>query len=215
MFELNNVKYKDILNIKKLEINSKKITCIVGTSGSGKTTLIRLLNKLISPDSGEIIYDGTPLSEIDSVKHRRNVVMLSQDPVVFKGSIRDNLLMGQIYSSREESSDHELQKILESVDLDKNLDESPEKLSGGEKQRLAIGRVMLMDPDVLLLDEPSSALDDDTEDLVINTLVNYGRKNSKTIIMVTHSRKIAEKYSDEIVEIVKNDKGANGGYNNE
>lgn len=103
MFLFDKVKYKDILDIDKLRIEKYKVTSIVGQSGSGKTTLLRLLNKLISCDSGEIYYDGKALSSLDSVKLRREVVMLGQEPVVFSGSIKDNLLAGLRFSEKRSS----------------------------------------------------------------------------------------------------------------
>lgn len=182
-------------------IESHKVTCIVGASGSGKTTLLRLLNKLISPDSGEILYNGYSINSIDSVKLRRDVVMLPQSPAIFNGNIKDNLLVGLKFSEKPLVSDTKLLETLQLINLKKDLNETPDALSGGEKQRLALGRVILMDPDVLLLDEPSSALDEDTEHIIIDSLVKYSRKNNKTLIMVTHSKKVANTFSDYIIEM--------------
>ncbi|MDF2541592.1 MAG: transporter ATP-binding protein [Herbinix sp.] len=201
MFSLKEVKYKDILDIKSLFIEQYKVTCIVGQSGSGKTTLLRLLNKLISCDSGEILYDNQDLTQIDSVKLRRAVVMLPQTPAIFKGSVKDNLLIGLKFSNKPSVSDEKLSQVLRMVHLNKGLDDSAEKLSGGEKQRVALCRVILMEPEVLLLDEPSSALDESTEHLIIESIVNYSKENNKTLIMVTHSKNVANHFSDEIVEI--------------
>ncbi|PRX27175.1 putative ABC transport system ATP-binding protein [Orenia metallireducens] len=201
MFTLKKVKYKDVLNIEALTIKKHKVTCIVGQSGSGKTTLLRLLNKLISCDSGKITYKNQALKEIDSVELRRDLVMLPQAPAIFSGSIKDNLLIGLKFSEKPLVADEKLLEVLKLVRLKKELSEDAEKLSGGEKQRLALGRVMLMEPEVLLLDEPSSALDEDTEHMIIEALVNYSKENNKTLIMVTHSKKIAEQFSDEIIEI--------------
>lgn len=201
MFLLKEVKYKHILDIKELHIKRNKITCIIGESGSGKTTLLRLLNKLISCDKGEILYDNQSLSDIDSVELRRNVVMLPQSPAIFKGSIKDNLLIGLKFSEKPLLPDNSLSQVLKLVNLNKELSEDADKLSGGEKQRIALGRVILLQPEVLLLDEPSSALDEDTENLIFNALVNYTKDNNKTLIMVTHSKKVAHHFSDEIIEI--------------
>jgi len=201
MFNLKNVTYKNILNIPALHIPKNKITCIVGGSGSGKTTLLRLLNKLISNESGEIKFNNIPLSEINSITHRRKVAMLSQSPAIFKGNIRDNLSIGLKYSEKALPSDHILEDILKLVQLNKLLDDNSEVLSGGEKQRLALARVLLLKPEVLLLDEPSSALDEETEKLIIEKLVTYAKENGRTLIMVTHSRSVAENYSDYIIEI--------------
>lgn len=201
MFLFKNVKFKDILDIKDLKFEKGKITCIVGESGSGKSTLLSLLNKLITCDSGEILYNNKLLKNINSVELRRKVVMLPQVPVVFPGDIKENLLIGLGFSEKVKASDEKLQQILEMVYLNKELFNDAERLSGGEKQRLALGRVILLDPDVFLLDEPSSALDEETEEIIIEKLVKHTKKTNKTLIMIVHSKKVAKKYSDQIIEI--------------
>ena len=128
--------------------------------------------------------------------------MLSQNPVTFPGTVRDNLLMGRKFQEKDMLSDDILKKSLHAVKLDKSLDEDIDKLSGGEAQRLAIARLMLCDSEVYLLDEPSSALDDLTEDFVIKTMVDMARDKNKTIIYVTHSKDMADKYSDKLIKIV-------------
>lgn len=202
MFEFHNVEFEDILNIDNLTINSNEITCIIGPSGSGKSTLLRLINKLISPTKGYISLDGEDIANIDSTTYRRRVPMLAQNPVTFPGTVRDNLLMGRKFQEKDLLSDEILKKALESVKLDKSLGEDIDNLSGGEAQRLAIARLMLCDSEVYLLDEPSSALDDLTEDFVIKTMVDMAREKNKTIIYVTHSKDMADKYSDKLIKIV-------------
>lgn len=207
MFVFKDVKYKNIIHISKLTIEAQKVTFVVGESGSGKTTLLRLINKMISPDSGDIYYRGEPLTSIDSVKLRRNVVMLPQSPVIFEGSIKDNLLIGLAFSEKPAVSDDELIDMLKRVNLNKALGQNADNLSGGEKQRVALGRVLLMDPDVLLLDEPSSALDEETEKLIFDTLAAYTRSNGKTLICVTHSKQAASSYADRIIEMKSSSAG--------
>lgn len=201
MFVLKQVRYKDILNIEDLHFPGEKITCIIGPSGSGKTTLLRLLNKLISCDHGDIFFQNQSLDEIDPVELRRRVVMLGQNPVIFEGTVRDNLLIGLKFSEKPRVDDQTLRNILSRVHLQKDLDQPSKDLSGGEKQRLALGRVLLMEPEVFLLDEPSSALDEETELWVIEEMVRNVQHNHKTLIMVTHARKVAEVCGDRIVEI--------------
>lgn len=201
MYQLKNVEYKHILNIPDLTIEKYKITSIVGESGSGKSTLLRLLNKLISCDKGEITYNGQSLETISSIELRKKVVMLPQLPVIFPGSIKENLLTGLTFAQKPLVDDDRLLQVLNMVHLDKALDCDSEKLSGGEKQRLALGRVILLDPDVFLLDEPSSSLDEETEHVIIEKLVAYTKETNKTLIMVTHSKRIAQTYSNHIIEI--------------
>jgi putative ABC transport system ATP-binding protein len=203
MFYLNQVNYKNILDINELQIPAGKVTCIVGESGSGKTTLLRMLNKLISPDSGVIYFRDIPLDKLNSVELRREVVMLAQNPAIFDGTVRDNLLIGLNFSEKPPVYDEEMLDILKLVNLKKKLDEDTDKLSGGEKQRLALGRLLLMNPEVLLLDEPSSALDEATEKIIIERTVAFARDKNKTLIMVTHSKKVAEDFSDITIEINK------------
>ena len=201
MFEFIDVKYKSIIDIPSLTIEQGKITTFTGSSGSGKTTILRMLNKMISPSEGRISYYGEDLQKVDSVFLRREISMLSQNPVVFNGSIRDNLNAGLRFQRKEIMPDSNLMQTLEQVKLNKDLDEHACNLSGGEKQRLALGRIIILNPSVFLLDEPSSALDDKTEDVIIKTIMDYSKNNNKTIVMVTHSKIIAQKYSETIFEV--------------
>jgi len=201
MFKIVELKYKNILDIDYLEIEGNKITCIVGESGSGKTTLLKLLNKLISPDKGEIYFKGRPLKDWDTIEIRRKVTMLPQNPIIFNGNIRDNLLIGLKFSEKPLVKDEKLKEILELVSLKKELDESAQNLSGGEKQRLAIGRILLLDSDVYLLDEPTSALDEGTEEKVMKAVIEYIKRKNKMLVVVTHSEKIASNFGERVVEI--------------
>jgi putative ABC transport system ATP-binding protein len=203
IFKLEKVKYKDILDIDNLRIKENIVTCILGQSGSGKTTLLRLLNNLKIPDRGIVYYNDNDILDIDPVSLRRQVIMLSQNPVVFDGTIRENLNLALEFKEKERVSDDILNKYLEISNLNKSLDTNAKNLSGGEKQRLSLARVLLSDGEVYLLDEPSSSLDDETERFVIKSIVDFAKKNNKTVIMVTHSVKIAEEYGDDIIRINK------------
>lgn len=202
MFEVTNIKFKDILDIPFLRIN-KPITCIVGSSGSGKTTLLRMLNCLNVPDEGEISYNNQEISKMDTVKLRRNVVMLGQTPVIYSGSIEDNLQIGLEFSKKLPASESAMKETLARVELNKQLSEGCSNLSGGEKQRLCLARVMLMDADTYLLDEPSAALDKETEQFIIDNFSKFVLENNKELIMVTHSKQIAQKFPDSIIRIEK------------
>jgi putative ABC transport system ATP-binding protein len=201
MFSLRDVRYKGILDVPSLEIPEGQVTCILGKSGSGKTTLMRLLNRMISPDAGTITYKGTPITEIDPVQLRRRVVMLPQSPVMFDGSIRDNLLKGREFAGKPPVDEAVLQRIMDVMDLRKDLDGDASLLSGGEKQRVALGRVLAMQPEVALLDEPSSALDRGTESTIMERLVAGAREYKVTLVIVTHSRALAEAIAENLIEI--------------
>ncbi|MFM9413456.1 ATP-binding cassette domain-containing protein [Peptococcus simiae] len=201
MFELRGVQFKGILHIPDLEIEEGAVTSIVGSSGSGKTTLLRMLNKMISPDRGTIYWQSRDLADLDAVDLRRQVVMLGQRPVIFPGTVADNLQLGRQLADQASAEEGALRQVLAQVALDKALEESAKDLSGGEGQRLALGRILLMDPAVYLLDEPSSALDEQTAVEVIGALVRQVRAKGKTLVMVTHAPAIAESYSDRIISL--------------
>mgnify|MGYP006280595861 CR=1 FL=1 len=203
MFEINDVIYKDILKIDHLKIPTEKVSCIVGESGGGKTTFLKLLNNMISPDSGQIYYNEKNLREYDPVKLRRKIAMLPQEATVFSGTIEDNFKLTIEYADLNNLTKNNFKDLLKSIGLYHSLDKNADKLSGGEKQRLALDRTLFLKPDVLLLDEPSSALDQKTEDEVINMIIKIMDSLNGTVIMVTHSKKIAKKYGDLILTIDK------------
>ncbi|GAA0294720.1 putative ABC transport system ATP-binding protein [Gracilibacillus halotolerans] len=199
MFLLKDIHYKDILHIPYLEIKSGEITCLFGESGSGKSTLLRMLNNMITPDKGEIRYQNQSISEYIPMELRQEVVMLGQEPIVFDGTVRDNLLKGLEFSGKPEVDDSSLLALMNELKLHKKLDEDASKLSGGEKQRVAFGRVLLMGAKVYLLDEPTSALDEETENSIMDFVTTEIKKKKKTAIMVTHSKYVAKEYSDTII----------------
>ena len=131
MFEICNLKFKNILDIEALTID-RPITCIIGSSGSGKTTLLKHLNKLYTPDSGAITYNGSDLAEIPAVSLRREVVMLGQTPVIYNGDLEENLQIGLRFSEKLPASRDRLLNALEQVKLNKPLDDPCLSLSGGE-----------------------------------------------------------------------------------
>lgn len=196
LFQCRQVNYKKILHIESLTILKGQLVSVVGPSGSGKTTFLKLFNRMLTPEVGEIFFCGEELGTLNPVLLRRRVVMLPQRPIILPGSIRDNLVLGCQLAQKDEPSNRSMEERLEKMGLKKTLEDSTERLSGGEKQRLSLLRVMLMDPDVLLLDEPSSALDDELELKIIALVKRYVLEKKKSLIMVTHSRSIAAEFTE-------------------
>ena len=200
MFKLDNVRYKDIVHVKRLDIAGEGVTCFVGKSGGGKTTILKLLNKLISPTEGSITYHGEALDTIDSVAHRKRVIMLRQKPYIFSGTIKENLLIATRLH-QVEVSEEAMKSALEAVQLQRDLDRNAKTLSGGEAQRLALARIMLLNPECILLDEPSSALDEATEKFIIETIVRHVREKKCALVMVTHAEAVAKRFGDYIFNV--------------
>ncbi len=200
MFLLDNVIYKDILSVEHLLIKEGQTTSLFGPSGCGKTTLLRLLCGLISPTAGQVLYKEQNMEELDLVLHRKKVIMMPQISHAFPGNLRDNLNIGASFQERPNFTDAQLDNMLEQVSIkDKNLEDNPELFSGGEKQRLALARILLLEPEVILLDEPSAALDAQIEETIMGLLNAYKKQHQMTYVLVTHSEKIANAYSEVIV----------------
>ncbi|MEK4010683.1 ATP-binding cassette domain-containing protein [Peribacillus sp. FSL M8-0224] len=203
IFRLENIKYKGILNIDDLQIPAYMVTCLTGESGAGKTSLLRLLNRMDDPDSGLIYYQDQLLDEFNPIELRRKVTMLSQAPFTLPGTIEENLQIGLELTEREKKDKEELVKALDTVQLQKSLDESAENLSGGEKQRLALARLLLLNPEVYLLDEPTSALDEEAELTVMGCFLEEVKREKGTVIMITHSKQLADMCAEHRIVLKK------------
>lgn len=203
MFELKNVQFKNILNIDNLIIDDSGLTMIIGPSGSGKSTLLKMLDDIISPDRGEILYKGDNISSYKTHELRRKIIMQSQFPAIFEGNVRDNLNIARKFSGLPTLDDENLKELLNIVLLDKKLDDEPKDFSGGEKTRLSIARVLSMDAEVYLFDEPTSSLDDETEFNLINKVIQYLKEKNKKIVMVSHSEKLFS-LAEQVIEINNN-----------
>lgn len=202
VFELQHLRYRRILHIDHLQME-RAVTCITGPSGSGKSTLLRLLNRLIEPTAGTILYNHEPLVSIDPVMLRRRVVMLGQTPVVYPGTVADNLQVGLRFSERSPASLDAMRAVLQRVQLGFAPDDRCDTMSGGEKQRLCLGRVLLMEAETYLLDEPSAALDNETERLVIDSMADFVREHGSQMVMVTHSEAVAARFPEGCIEIAQ------------
>lgn len=199
MFQLNNISVQHIFVIQTLRLSSQTIS-IEGQSGSGKSTLLRLLNNLDNPTSGSISYKSKDISSIPPQELRKKIVMVPQHPVIFDGTVRDNLLIGLKLSCEKEVPDEQLRQMLEMFWLHKDLEAAASDLSGGEKQRVALARVLLMEKaEVFLLDEPSSELDDKTTDHVIGKFLQTAQQQHQQTIIVTHDHHVSKQYADDVI----------------
>lgn len=200
MFLLKDIKFKNILDIENLEINENVVTVVKGESGSGKSTMLKLLNNIISPDNGIVMYNGVDVSDINPITLRREVIMQSQFPSIFPGNVRENLNIIFTLRGEEGLADEKLLKAMEIVNLKKDLNDDAQNLSGGEKTRLSIARLFLVEPDVFLLDEPGASLDSKTEEILMNNVIAEIKKRNKTLIFISHSAN-PEIISDEIITL--------------
>lgn len=198
MFKLKYIKFKNILDIENLEIHKNVVTIVKGESGSGKSTMLKLLNNIISPDSGVVMYNGVDVNDINPITLRREVIMQSQFPNIFPGNVRENLNIIFTLRGEEGLDDEKLLKAMEIVNLKKDLTDDAQNLSGGEKTRLSIARLFLVEPEVFLLDEPGASLDSKTEEILMNNVISEIKRRNKTLIYISHSEN-QEMIADEII----------------
>ncbi|CAG7659158.1 ABC transporter ATP-binding protein [Paenibacillus allorhizosphaerae] len=192
-FEQVSFKYNDetdyILNTLKLDIPVGKKVALVGSSGGGKSTIAQLLIRFFDPAQGKILVNGIPLNQISLSNWREKVNIVFQEPYLFPDTIRNNLLMGRTISETEMRAAclaSEIHEFIESLPdrYDTILGERGVTLSGGQRQRLALARSLLSDPEVLILDESTSALDMETERRVQRNL--DALREGKTTIIIAH-----------------------------
>lgn len=201
LFELDHICVaigdRRILDDVSFSVREGGITVLLGPSGAGKSTILRLLNRLDIPTSGRISFRGEPIDGLDPLALRRRVGMVFQRPTVFPGSARDNLQVAW-----PDASDAQLAAPLKAAGLDTGvLDDVADNLSGGEAQRLCLARTLATNPEVLLMDEPTSSLDPEARrhlEATARDLVGQGIP----MLWVTHDLAQAERLADERVVIV-------------
>jgi subfamily B ATP-binding cassette protein MsbA len=191
-FNIKSFKYENINVLKeiKFEIRKGQRIALVGQSGGGKSTIADLLARFYDLDYGSITIDGVNIKEIEIKKLRGLMSIVSQDSILFNDSIYNNIKLGNLKASKEEiinaakaANAHEF--ILKCEEGYKtNIGNSGDKLSGGQKQRISIARAILKNSEVLILDEATSSLDSESEELVKNALVNLMR--SRTSLVIAH-----------------------------
>ncbi|SFV58576.1 Lipid A export ATP-binding/permease protein MsbA [hydrothermal vent metagenome] len=193
----------DVLKNINLEIKAGEKVAIVGKTGSGKSTLAQILIGLYPISDGNIYYNEHEIREIGYKKVRENVGFVLQSPLMFNNTLRFNLTLGKNYKDKEI---YEVLKVAQLYDfvnglesrLDTIVGKNGTKLSGGQKQRLSIARVLLDNPKVIIFDESTSSLDDETEDKLLKALESYIK--DKTIISIAHRRTSIEK-ADRVIDL--------------
>ena len=203
-YRLPGQKAIPVLDGVSLSVASGEHVAVIGRSGAGKTTLANLLAAFLEPSSGRILADGTPLDAIDPVSWRRRIAFVPQDPFLFRASFRDNIALGSpdatdaaIEAAARAAGAHGLIAARDGG-YDAPLGEGGAGLSGGERQRIALARALLRDPILLVLDEPTAALDERTEESLRETFRRIGR--NRIVLVVTHRPSLADD-ADRVVEL--------------
>lgn len=199
----NQIAPLTVLNLVDFQLANEESCVISGPSGSGKSTLLNIIGGLTRPDSGTIEFNGNDLSVLskDELAHYRNRdigFIFQQHHLLPQLTLIDNILLPTIPFARQKQDFNSLeraQELLERVGLTDRLNHRPGQLSGGECQRVAVIRALINKPRLLLADEPTGALDSDTAANLTDLLLELNAEEKTALIVVTHSRAVAEKFS--------------------
>ena len=193
--------YHIIKNLS-MKIEKGKITVIIGSSGCGKTTTLKMINKLIISTSGKIYIDGEDTSQKDTIKLRRNIGYVIQQTGLFPHmTVKENIeLIAKIENIDKNKMNMRTRELMKMINLDyeKFSERYPLELSGGQQQRVGVARAFALDPAIILMDEPFSAVDPISRRQLQDELIAIQKKLEKTIVFVTHDIQEAVKIADKI-----------------
>ncbi|MES0029281.1 ABC transporter ATP-binding protein [Mesorhizobium sp. M0040] len=191
-----------VLHAASFDLRSGRSTALIGRSGAGKTTIVNLLCRFVEPDSGRILVDGSPLDRIDPSQWRTHIALASQELELVDGTIFDNIIYGQDAASADDAE--RAARLAEAHDFIEQLPQGYRtvvgyrgvNLSAGQRQRIALARALVRDPDILILDEATNAVDGLSEAAIVETLKS--RAGRRTTIVISHHRSTIS-FCDDVV----------------
>jgi lipoprotein-releasing system ATP-binding protein len=196
---VQSAEHLEILRDVTLEIGRGESVAIVGPSGSGKSTLLNIIGTLDRPASGEVLLDGKDLAklgekELAHVRNHQIGFVFQAHHLLPQCSVLENVLVPTLADkTRQAGAEERARKLLQRVGLAERMNHRPGQISGGERQRAAVVRALIMKPQILLADEPTGALDRHTADELSQLLVELNREEQVTLIVVTHSPELAKR----------------------
>ena len=206
---------KIVLRVDELDIKRSEVLAVVGPNGAGKSTLLLTLARLLSPEQGEISFNATQAQntslhsassavESDTV-YRRRIALVMQDPLLFDTSVFENVASGLRFRGKNKDEIHQKVSLwLERLGVGHLSKRRAKRLSGGEAQRVSLARALVLEPELLLLDEPFSALDPPTRTSILDDLGELLEKTATTTLFVTHDLPEAVKLADRMAVVIEN-----------
>jgi lipoprotein-releasing system ATP-binding protein len=210
MIEVKNIHKSfgtlEVLKGVDLTVKKGEIVSIIGKSGAGKTTLLQIIGTLDKPNSGSVVIDGVDVfalkeKELADFRNRHIGFIFQFHQLLPEFTTLENVMMpAMIARMDEKEAEQRAMKLLKELGMAERLTHKPSQLSGGEKQRVAAARAMMMSPNVILADEPSGSLDEINKKELHKLLLQMREQYGQTIIIVTHDKELAE-ISDRVIEI--------------
>lgn len=210
MIEVKNIHKSfgtlEVLKGVDLTVEKGEIVSIIGKSGAGKTTLLQIIGTLDKPNAGNVVIDGVDVfalkeKELADFRNRHIGFIFQFHQLLPEFNALENVMMpAMIARVPEKEAEKRAVQLLTELGMDERLTHKPNQLSGGEKQRVAAARAMMMSPDVILADEPSGSLDESNKKELHKLLLQMREQYGQTIIIVTHDKELAE-ISDRVIEM--------------
>ena len=210
MIEVKNIHKSfgtlEVLKGVDLAVKKGEIVSIIGKSGAGKTTLLQIIGTLDKPDAGQVVIDGVDVfalkeKELADFRNRHIGFIFQFHQLLPEFNALENVMMpAMIARMSEKEAEQRAVQLLTELGMAERLTHKPNELSGGEKQRVAAARAMMMSPDVILADEPSGSLDESNKKELHKLLLQMREQYGQTIIIVTHDKELAE-ISDRVIEM--------------
>ncbi len=194
---------RDVLVVDSLDIQRGETLTVVGPNGAGKSTLLLTLARLLKPSRGDIVYDGKSLKQWNELDYRRRISFVFQSPLLMDMTVEQNVALGLKFRGAPKEETHErVEKWIKQLGVESLAKRRASELSGGEAQRVSLARALVLDPELLLLDEPFAALDPPTHAKLLDDLSTLLQEDHRTAVFVTHNLNEAAKVSHRIAVIV-------------
>ena len=195
---------RDALRVDLLNIQRGETLTVVGPNGAGKSTLLLALAHLLTPSRGEIIYDGKSLQELEDLEYRRKISFVFQSPLLMDMTVEQNVALGlKFRGTPKEETQERVTKWMKQLGVESLAKRRAGQFSGGEAQRVSLARAFVLEPELLLLDEPFSALDPPTRAKLIDDLAVLLAAHQRTAVFVTHNLSEATKFSHRMAVIIE------------
>jgi len=194
---------RDVLRVDSLDLPRGETLAVVGPNGAGKSTLLLALAHLLKPASGEVNYDGKNLREWDDLEYRRKIAFVFQDPLLMDMTVEENVALGLKFRGVDKAESRlRAETWMKAMGVDSLAKRRAGQLSGGEAQRVSLARAFVLDPELLLMDEPFSAVDPQTRGQLMKDLSDLLAHEHRTTIFVTHNLKEAAQMGDRVAVVI-------------
>lgn len=190
---------RTVLEIKDLAVEKGEVLAVVGPNGTGKSSLLLTLARLLQPETGELLWDGVPFTEQTDLAYRRRIALVLQEPLLLDVSVFENVAIGLRYRGLPSAGiKNKVNRWLARVGIESLRNRPGARLSGGEAQRVSLARAFVLSPELLLLDEPFSALDAPTRLRLLDDLKSILAETGTTTIFITHDLKEAARLASRV-----------------